>query len=178
MTSDRKGIFEQLHLVAMGQAETKSATIEAYENLPANEGLKQALVFVNEATSEQETARSDFLPRLWGNDVPISIALLAIFIHLAEGGTMFPELPCIERISGKASAALQLWAIDLISDHDHVWEHCYHSREQHGLASHQRCNLEAIHCAGFLHILCAICGINKYDTRPLIIRAQQLSKVR
>lgn len=178
MTSDRKGIFEQLHRVATGHAETKSATIEAYENLPPSEGLKRALVFIDEATAAQETAKSDFSPRLWGNDIPISIALLAIFIHLVEGGTEFTVLPRIERISGKASAALQLWAIDLISDHDHVWEHCYHSREQHGLPSHQRCNLGAIDCAGFLHILCTTCGINKYDTRPLISRAQQLLKVR
>ncbi|MCX5998502.1 MAG: hypothetical protein NTU41_02625, partial [Chloroflexi bacterium] len=76
-----------------------------------------------------------------------------------------------------AHAHLCLWSRCLPLDHVHQWANCRHDARAGGQPSQPKCRMisEAGY-GGLHHIICGICGEERFDPQPLVGKARQMLK--
>jgi hypothetical protein len=162
----REGILTQLEEAVTGRGGGRSSTIREYWDLEPKVGFAKAREYLHQAQRGLETAGSDMMWWSYSSDETIARCLIAFFYRLDKGVAEFPKLPDTEgRVLMDKLAELTVWAVQLISDHQHKWGECGH--EAHSEGSNKACKKGKINYGGLVHTICEQCGKDHYDGNPI-----------
>lgn len=162
---DHKVILDQLDYEFRGP-DGKHQVTKEYRDLSPAEALKKAIKYYQDSQLRQDRSRSDFTYWLLESDLAVAQCLIAVFKHLADGKDDFPPIPDVE---GKAqmdrTATLVEWAQQVVSDHKHLWEGCFHNWDDGQV--HTACKRGEDVSYSMAHDVCSVCGIGKYESLSL-----------
>lgn len=172
-------VFKLIHSTFTGSPGKEHITIKEYEGLSPQDGLRKGLEYLERAKKGVENAGSDMGYWMWRGDESLAHVLIGVFAHLVSGHEDFPLLPDVEnKVLMDKQAALSEWARDLLSDHQHIWENCQHTRATDKYPTHPACKQGQVEWGGLYHLVCAICGEDKYKFSSLEAGAKALLEVK
>lgn len=151
-----------------------------YKPLNALEGLKEAVSYWNWAKGIQEGAPAGAAWWEYENHKTLAYVLMGIYCWRVLGHDDFPQLPDADpEVMRDRHALLCLWSRSLVLDHVHRWQTCRHCP----LGSdsiHPRCKkiVGQWDSESLSHIICGICGEERYDPQPMVDRANKMLKER
>jgi hypothetical protein len=150
-----------------------------YRSLKAFEGLKEAVSYWNWAKGMQEGATAGSAWWEYENHKTLAYVLMGIYCWRLLGHADFPPLPNADpEVMRDQHALLCLWSRCLILDHVHRWQTCHHIvTRNHSI--HPQCKMVGQQeSEGLSHIICGICGEERYDPQPMVDRANKMLKER
>lgn len=150
-----------------------------YRRLNAVEGLSEAIDYWEQSRRAQDSAASD--PAWWEyeNHKTLAYVLMGVYCWRTLGHDDFPPLPEADpEVQRDRHALLCLWSRSLILDHVHRWHTCHHKTAgSHSI--HPQCKLAGRQPSeGLSHIICGICGEERYDPQPMVDRAIKMLRER
>jgi hypothetical protein len=148
------------------------SVLKRYRSLEPLDGLKEAVCYWDWAKGKQESEPS----RWWDyeNEKTLAYVLMGLYCWELLGHTDFPSLPDASAdVRLDSHAWLCLWSRSLILDHVHQWATCRHDRRS-GRPSLDVCPSVGHIDGGESHIICAICGEERFDPQPMVGRARTM----
>jgi len=155
------------------------SVLKKYESLEPLEGLKEAIDLWDWAKDIQEKAASDSVWWEYENHKTLAYVLMGVYCRRVLGRNDFPPLPdASPEVLGDTHALLCLWSRCLILDHVHRWQNCHHGATARSSA-HPQCKMAGrTESEGLSHIICGICGEERYDPQPMLDRAYKILEER
>lgn len=168
MTKDE--VFAQLK-----EAFGLGKVLKKYRFLEPLAGLGESVSYWDWAKGRQEAEPS----RWWDyeNERTLAYVLMGLYCWELLGNTEFPPLPDAgPNVRRDSYAWLCLWSRSLILDHVHEWVTCQHD----GGSGQSACKVcrNADLMSGGSHIICGICGEERFDPEPMVDRARWMLKER
>jgi len=161
-----KEFFTQLHLVMTGKAGEQSSTVGEYEHLSPSKGLEKAIKYYKWARRLVDSAQSDGGYWAAEGDRALAAVLVAFFKQLNEKQKNFPPLVVNDgAFLMDKQAQLENWAVQLVSDHKHMWESCSHTGVG-SKGSHPKCK-KICEFGGLIHNICRKCSLEQYNPAPI-----------
>ncbi|OGO01741.1 MAG: hypothetical protein A2Y72_02940 [Chloroflexi bacterium RBG_13_53_26] len=172
MTKDE--VFTQLR-----EAFGLDSTLNRFKPLEPLDGLREAVKSWEWAKEVQDRTTSDSVWWEHENHKTLAYVLMGMYCWQLLGHNDFPGLPdASPEVLRDAHALLCLWSRSLILGHVHRWENCRHDRTKNNRASHPKCQITGLSKFGGLHhVICGICGEERYDPQPLVDRAHKMLAV-
>jgi len=146
------------------------SVLRKYQSLEPVAGLRESIAYWDWAKGKQEADPS----RWWDyeNEKTLAYVLMGIYGWELLGNIEFPPLPDASPDVRKDSHAwLCLWSRSLVLDHVHRWVTCRHDRGD--LPSCRVCRTTD-YMSGSSHIICGICGEERFDPQPMVDRARKM----
>jgi hypothetical protein len=155
------------------------SVLEKYESLEPLEGLKEAVSLWDWAKGIQDRVASDSVWFEYENHKTLAYVLMGVYCRRVLGQDDFPPLPdASPEVLRDPHALLCLWSRCLILDHVHSWQDCHHGATERSPA-HPQCKMAGrTGSEGLSHIICGICGEERYDPQPMLDRAHKILRER
>lgn len=106
-------LFKELHRTFTGKENETHLTINKYEKLSHDEGLKKAEEYLESSKRGQDQCRSDWAYWAYEGDITLAKILVNIFTALKRGIEDFPKLPKLSPFLMDKTHQLQEWAENL-----------------------------------------------------------------
>ncbi|MBM4444874.1 MAG: hypothetical protein FJ020_06185 [Chloroflexi bacterium] len=146
-----------------------------YRPVKAIEGLAKAMAYWDWSKDMQEGAGAG--PEWWEyeNHKTLAYVLMGVYCWRVLGHDEFPPLPDADPdVLSDRHALLCLWSRSLILDHVHRWQNCRHAPGTNRF-THPQCEMAGRQeSEGLSHIVCGICGEERFDPQPMVDRAKRM----
>jgi hypothetical protein len=163
----------------LGEAFHLDRVLAKYRPLKALEGLQEATGYWSWSKCMQEGAEAGTAWWEYENHKTLAYVLMGVYCWRVLGHDEFPPLPDADAdVSRDRHALLCLWSRSLLLDHVHRWQTCGHITAN-SRSIHPRCRIAGHQTPeGLSHMLCGICGEDRFDPQPMVDRANRILKER
>jgi len=146
-----------------------------YRPLGALDGLKEAVSYWNWAKRMQDGTNAGAAWWEYENHKTLAYVLMGLYCWRVLGHDDFPPLPDADPdVLRDRHALLCLWSRSLILDHVHRWQACDHLGTKNQ-SIHPRCQMAGQPTSeGLSHIICGVCGEERFDPQPMVDRASRM----
>jgi len=150
-----------------------------YRPLEALKGLKEAVSYWNWAKGMQETTNAGAAWWEYENHKTLAYVLMGLYCWRVLGHDDFPPLPDADPdVLRDQHALLCLWSRSLILDHVHRWRTCDHLGTKNQSICPQ-CQMAGKPTSeGLSHMICGVCGEERFDPQPMVDRASRMLRER